>query len=344
VPASDDGAFSVDTKPFRFDFDGDVLFGSGLHEILGSHRKPGGALRFRAGDRRDADVAASLQVVLEERALGLCRKLHERTGLESLCLAGSLAANRRLVERLRADGPFRALHVAAASGKAGAALGAAYLGHALLAPGTPCSRADGAGLGPRLDGAPEEGAEALGAGATAEAARRLEAGQILGWVTGALEFADAALGARLILGSAAAPDARERLLGAVQRPEAYLRCRVLLDAARAHEEFDLPTEAESLLREGRLAIRACEALRRAAPSAIAPDGTVVVQLVDAARQPALHALLEAVRARSGVAVLLAEAFHLRGLPVVRTELDAVEAFGRSTLDALFVEDRLYASA
>ena len=86
---------------------------------------------------------------------------------------------------------------------------------------------------------------------------------------------------------------------------------------------------------------ATEALRRHAPSAVRPDGTAWPLLVDGERDPDFHRLLTGFGEASGAPLLLHATFGLRGSPIVRIEGDAFDAFQRSSLDALVVEDRLY---
>lgn len=59
-----------------------------LEERFGPSRLKGGPV-----EQRHYDIAHSLQVVLEETVLELCRWLHTETRLEDLCLAGGVALN-----------------------------------------------------------------------------------------------------------------------------------------------------------------------------------------------------------------------------------------------------------
>jgi len=72
------GSFTLDESYLRFGFDGERLFSPRLEELLGPARGAGTPLRYVDGHSRDADVAASLQQVLEERALALAEELHRR--------------------------------------------------------------------------------------------------------------------------------------------------------------------------------------------------------------------------------------------------------------------------
>jgi carbamoyltransferase len=76
-------------------------------------------------DERHADLAATVQVVLEEVLLDLCRWLYARTGSSRLALAGGVALNCVANTRLLDEGPFEEIWVQPAAGDSGTALGAA---------------------------------------------------------------------------------------------------------------------------------------------------------------------------------------------------------------------------
>jgi carbamoyltransferase len=91
-----------------------------LEERFGPAREPGSAV-----EERHYDLAASLQVVLEETVLELGSWLYRETKSPRLCLAGGVALNCVMNARLRDDGPFSEIWVQPAAGDAGTSLGGA---------------------------------------------------------------------------------------------------------------------------------------------------------------------------------------------------------------------------
>jgi carbamoyltransferase len=75
--------------------------------------------------RRYADIAASVQLVLEEILVDLARSLQRETGLTDLCLGGGVALNGVANARILGESGFSRLFVPPAPGDAGCALGAA---------------------------------------------------------------------------------------------------------------------------------------------------------------------------------------------------------------------------
>ena len=196
--------------------------------------------------RRDCDLAASAQAVVEEAALRLTRSLRTETGLPNLCLAGGVALNCVANGKILRDGQFESVWIQPAAGDAGGALGAALLAsHRLLgaprpagppspsvAPSSPgaADAMQGAYLGPAFSDA--EMREALdAAGARYEtlsddalltaAVDALEAGKAVGWFQGRMEFGPRALGARSILADARSPDAQRTLNLKVKQRESF---------------------------------------------------------------------------------------------------------------------------
>lgn len=336
--------FELDQDLFHFEDGAELLFGAELERRLGPARRSGDPLRSGAHDSRDADLAASAQHVLEERALALARELHRRVPCANLCLAGLLASNRRLCTRLLADGPFQALHVPSAPGKAGGALGAALSAYHALDPGAP-RRGDfvSCAFGESIDGPGEPGAEQLGSAERArdEVAARLLRGELVGWVRGAMEFATRSLGNRVALALPGGNGARQRLLSALRQVEDFLPCRIALPSEQAHEFFALPGGSETLLRQGHVLAPGRESLRARASCAVLADGNAWPQLVDENADPELHGLLRRLAAQGQAPLVLVTDLALRGSPLVRSESEAVEAFARSGLDALIVGTRLY---
>ncbi len=79
------------------------------------------------------DLAASIQVVIEEIMLRMARHVHAETGQKNLCLAGGVALNCVANGRILREGPFEDLWIQPAAGDAGGALGVAlFIWHQLL--------------------------------------------------------------------------------------------------------------------------------------------------------------------------------------------------------------------
>jgi carbamoyltransferase len=340
----EDGSYRIDQRPFRFAFDGERLYGQALCDRLGSPRAPGAALRTSTPDARDADLAASVQRLVEEALLHLAAELHRRAPTEALCFGGELALNPRAAARLLRDGPFRNLWIPPAAGDDGAALGAALW---LDATGAGAHRMREApvfvGEAPdvsEIGGAPLAGDDAL----LAALLGHLQHDGLVGWVRGRGEWGPRSLGHRALLADPRREDGKGRVNAAVKRRESFRPFSPVVPAERAAEFFELPPGAEWPLRWMQLSVPARPRTREMLRSVVHIDGTSRPQLVHATEDPLLHRLLLEWDKRSGVPILLHTSLSLRGDPLVRGAEDARSLWERSGLPALVIEDRLLARA
>ena len=85
------------------------------------------SIRSSAAGAHYADVAASIQKVLEDTMVDLASALHRETGLADLCLGGGVALNGCANARILRESGFERVFVPPAPGDAGCALGAALL-------------------------------------------------------------------------------------------------------------------------------------------------------------------------------------------------------------------------
>jgi len=76
------------------------------------------------------------------------------------------------------------------------------------------------------------------------------------------------------------------------------------------------------------------------PAVVHRDGTARIQTVTGELSSRYHALLEAVKRKAGLSLLLNTSFNKRGMPIVETPRDAIALFVETALDALIIEDFL----
>ena len=293
-------------------------------------------------ESRHADIAASLQKVLEESALALAGWLREASGERRLCMAGGVALNCVMNARLRDSGLFDEVWVQPAAGDAGTALGAALLVDWREGGRQTHWQMDHAYLGPAWSDAQIEAALAWAKlpyrrldNVAEQTATLLADNRIIGWYQGRMEFGPRALGARSILASPIDPGMQARLNELKDREDFRPVAPAVLEErlgdwfrnAGANQGrspymlfiYDLlPGKAEHI------------------PAAVHVDGTARVQTVSADTNPAFHALLTAFEQRTGVPILVNTSFNVRGEPIVCTPRDAIDAFYSTPLDALVI--------
>jgi len=361
-----DGTYRLDMRYFNY-ATGLTMTNARFHRLFG---KPPRTPDTPITDPHYMDVAASVQQVTEEVVLALGRTIHAETKADYLCLAGGVALNCVANGRLLREGPFRDLWIQPAAGDAGGAVGAAlaYWHEALGQPRRAGSdRMNGSYLGPAC-GRDATRAALERAGAVyeeladeqllPEVARRLAAGQVVGWVSGRMEFGPRALGGRSILGDPRDPDMQRRMNVKIKFRESFRPFAPSVLAERAGECFELDRASPYMLLVAPLApaqrlassepepggIARLRHLRSRLPAITHVDYSARVQTVHRETNPRYHALLSQFERLTGCPVLVNTSFNVRGEPIVCTADDAYRCFMRCDMDALAVDQFLLEKA
>ena len=343
-----DGGFALDLSWFDFHEEAERSYSRRLVAALGPPRRPWDPIDLDSADgRRYANVAASVQKVLEDVLVDLARRLREETGLDDLCLGGGVALNGLANARILRESGFRNLYVPCAPGDAGCALGAALYADRVHFTRPHHTVPQHPYWGPEADPgelsrvAQEDGFETArlpDAELLRHVAEELAQGRIVGWVQGASELGPRALGNRSILAAPHEAAMRDRLNRSIKYREEYRPFAPAVPLEHADRFFDLPPGGARLARfmSGVFAVRPEWRDKLAAVTHV--DGTARVQTVDRAMAPRFHALLEAYGARTGIPVLLNTSFNLAGEPIVNGAIEAYSTFRRSGIDVLVAGD------
>src|SRR5438552_6274448 len=97
------------------------IFSDEFSRLFGPPREHGAPLTDR-----EQDIAASLQLRLEEVGFRILNHLHEQTGLTDLGLSGGVAYNSVMNGKILLHTPFRRVFVQPAAGDSGTAVGVCY--------------------------------------------------------------------------------------------------------------------------------------------------------------------------------------------------------------------------
>ena len=333
------GEFRFNTSLLDFHLARLRIFSPALLALLGPNRGPGGEIT-----QQHRDVAASVQLVLEETLLHLTHVLRQSTGLDRLCLAGGVAYNCVANSRLSRESGFREIYVPPAAGDAGAALGAAlWLNYRA---GRLRERVEmtSASWGPEYSD--EEYRSALHrAGLSGErlpdeqlserVAGELALGRLVCWFQGRMEWGPRALGNRSLLADPRREDMRALINAKVKQREPFRPFAPSVLQERAMEFFDLQAPSPFMLFTA--SVRA--SAKGIIPAVVHVDGSARVQTVDTRSNPRYRQLIEAFDRLTGVPVLLNTSFNVHE-PIVCTPDEAVACFQRTEVDWLVMGNYL----
>ncbi len=286
-----------------------------------------------------ANIARSLQDFVEEVVLQLCANFQEKTGAQSLCLAGGLFLNVFLVRALEARGAFAHVYVQPVSGNAGTALGAAYLsrkkvtGHSGRAPLATLAlgmRADSHEIKAVLDNCKIAYRYLSGEDETIEeTVRLLLRDKIVGWCQGRSEFGHRALGHRSLLASPFSEYIIENVNQYIKHREEFHPFALSIPAERAAEFFEASPNCRFMASLARL-IDPVAGLERFAFH----GKDVRVHTVDKEANPLFWRLLNKFGETAPAPILVNTSFNLFGEPLVTDPRGAVRSFYCAGIDAL----------
>jgi carbamoyltransferase len=288
-------------------------------------------------DESHADLAATVQAVLEEVLLELCNWLYGRTGSIRLALAGGVALNCVANTRLLAESPFSEIWVQPAAGDSGTALGAALTVAAEagddLAPMTTTALGRGWSdtqieLALSTARLPYERPSDI----SAAAAEIIADNGIVAWFQGRAEYGPRALGHRSLLAHPAREDNTERL-NDIKGREQFRPVAPMVLSDRAPEIFARgPIPSPYMLFVHDVAPEWQDRLR----AVTHVDGTARIQTVDAADDHLTANLLTAFDDITGIPVVVNTSLNTAGRPMVDSPRDVLELFGSAPVDALAI--------
>lgn len=356
----DDGSFRLNLD--YFDFCTGLTMTSPRFDALfgGPARRPEAPLT-----RREMDLAASIQWVLEDVVRRMVRALAVGTGARNLCLAGGVALNCVANGKILREGFFDNIWIQPAAGDAGAALGAA-LAACHLYKGSPrrtgsTDSMNGAYLGPEFAQSDiEDRLRCVGASfeavsentLLARCADLLTQGKALAWFQGRMEFGPRALGARSILADARSPAMQLILNQKVKYRESFRPFGPSVLREHVADWFDFEGDSPYMLlttkvsgkrlcpltkeQQSLTGLERLQLLRSQVPAVTHVDNSARIQTVHRDTNPRYHALLAAFHERTGCPVLVNTSFNVRGEPIVCTPEDAFRCFMGTELDALAI--------
>jgi carbamoyltransferase len=361
IDLKEDGSYHLNLKYFNY-MSGLSMTNEGFDALFdGPRRKPESPLT-----QREMDLAASIQVVVEECMLRQANYLHKETGLTNLCMAGGVALNCVGNGKLLANGPFKNIWIQPAAGDAGGALGAAlctwygYLNNPRVTNELTDSQRASL-LGPEFSD-DETLAQLSQFGAVTRSvqgdelykvtADLLSQEKVVGWFQGRMEFGPRALGNRSILGDPRSQAMQATMNLKIKFRESFRPFAPAVMREHVSDYFELDYDSPYMLlvapvRESRrlkmsaeqeklFGIAKLNVPKSDIPAVTHVDYSARIQTVTLSQHPVFYKLLAAFKAKTGCPVLVNTSFNVRGEPIVGTPADAYACFMRTNMDALVI--------
>ncbi len=305
------------------------IYSDRFAEAFGPPRAAGSAL-----SNRERDIAASLQLRLEEVAFHVLNRLHEQTGLSDLGLAGGVAYNSVMNGKILLHTPFRRVFIQPAAGDSGTAVGVCY---------EICKRGDhmlSAYTGPEFSN--DEIRDALinaklnfttytDDEVTKHAAQDIASGMVVGWFQGKMEFGPRALGNRSIVVDPRRADMKDILNDRIKKREPFRPFAPSILEERVGDYFEQTHPAPTML----MVYQVRQERRDEIPAVTHVDGSGRLQTVSPEVNARYYQLIADFGELTGVPVLLNTSFN-ENEPIVCTPDHAVDCFLKTRMDALYI--------
>lgn len=373
IDVKEDGSYRLNLDYFNY-HTGLTMTNKKFNALFGAEpRKPETPIR-----QLDMDMAASIQLVLEdimEKMAGYARK---ETGCENLVLAGGVALNCVVNGKLLRKQIFNNIWIQPASGDAGGALGAALYGWYChldnprdggFSPdektGKYSDMQKGSFLGPSYS---EQTIRAflednsikykvLPDGELPEKiAELMDNEKVIGLFSGRMEYGPRALGHRSIIG-----DARSEKMQKIMNIKIKFRESFRPFAPSVLEEetgnffdwhhpspymllvYDVREDKRTTLSEqekDKIGLDKLDNIRSVIPAITHVDYSARIHTVNEEVNPFYYNIIRAFYRRTSCPVIINTSFNVRGEPIVNTPAEAYKVFKNTDMDYLLLENYL----
>ncbi len=311
------------------------IFSDEYVRLFGAPRDNGAPLTDR-----QRDIAASLQLRLEEVVFHILNHLHAQTGVTDLGLSGGVAYNSVVNGKILLNTPFRRVFVQPAAGDSGTALGVCYQIYNAILNRERRELMEGAYTGPEFSHS-EIRTELERSGLqyetysdevlTQRAAQDIADGLVVGWFQGRMEFGPRALGNRSIVVDPRRAEMKDILNDRIKKREPFRPFAPSILEERVGDYFEQSHPAPTML----MVYQVRPERRAEIPAVTHVDGSGRLQTVSRKVNPRYHQLIADFYELTGVPVVLNTSFN-ENEPIVCSPRHAIDCFMKTRMDVLYL--------
>lgn len=342
INIKEDGSFQIDMRYFSFTKK-PLMWSKKFENLFGTPRQPGQTV-----SKRDKDLAASIQKVMEDIYFKILNQLHSITKSSNLCISGGVGLNALANGKIYQNTPFKKVYIFGASGDGGSAIGAAlYFYFGVLFQNKGVSKLHNLSLGSEysnldikklLDQSKlkyhfyKDNQQLI-----SKTAHLLKQGKIIGWFNGRMEFGPRALGARSILANPKDPKMKDKV-NKVKKRELFrpFAGSILLEEVKNY--FKLPSSQIDFPFMN-FCFQVKDDKRDQLGAITHKDGTCRVQTVDSS-DGVYYDLIKRFYSLTKIPCILNTSFNVRGEPIVENPQQAIRGFLTTSMDYLVIQSFL----
>ena len=358
IDIKEDGSFRLNLDYFDY-YKGKYMTNQKFSDLFGG---PAREMESRI-TKREMDIAASAQKVIEEIIILLGRYAKKITGEKNLCMAGGVALNCVANGKLLSERVFENIWIQPASDDSGGALGCAlYTMYEKFNVARSIDENDsqrGSYLGPDFD---DDYIESYIKENSCVAVRYeseddlcntvagyIDEGRVIGWFQGRMEYGPRALGNRSILGDPRNAEMQSKMNLKIKHRESFRPFAPIVLRERVNDYFVMEEESPYMLLVSEVQpdrrtdfkkqdtddmLEIVNRKRSDIPAITHVDYSARIQTVTGERNPLIYKLTKSFEKLTGCGVLINTSFNVRGEPIVCTPEDAYRCFMRTEMDVL----------
>lgn len=344
LDVANDGSFALKLDHFAYQHSLKKIYTKEFVDMFGTANTPSDTVT-----QYYADIAASIQIVLEEILLKIVDHVYEKTHTKYLCYAGGVALNSSANWKLATKSKFTEIFIQPAAGDSGGALGAAlWAYHAVLKKPRKyvmehvyygASETDEE-IRQHLDKEKIPYKQVRNEdNLIDQVATAMAKGKVIGWVQGAFEWGPRALGNRSILADPRGKSMKDIVNSKIKFREGFRPFAPAVVSEKASLYFETRKKEKQASFEFMLYVVPVKKDKQKKLQAITHvDGTARPQFIKKSTNPLYHKLITAFGKKTGVPVVLNTSFNLKGEPIVNTSAEALSTFQRSGIDMLVLHN------
>ena len=313
------------------------------------------------------DIAASIQLVINEIVILLVKSLAEQTKIKNLCLSGGVALNCVSNGKIVDQNIFDEIWIQPAAGDAGSSLGAAYLKYFEDPKKVRVINKDdsmsASYLGPSYSNDQVENflnkndlnyQKFNNNDLYKKIAEKLNNGNVIGLFNGRMEFGPRALGNRSIIGDARNTEMQSKMNLKIKFRESFRPFAPAILEEDCEKYFKLSSKSKYMLLVAQLknkyhisidekklkGLKKLKEIRSTFPAITHVDYSARIQTVNKKNNDFFYSIIDAFKVLTGCPMVINTSFNIRGEPIVNTLDDAVRCFMKTDMDILVLENFL----
>ena len=345
IDIKSDGSIHLNMEYFAFTYD-KVMTNQNFSELFGIPPRK----EDSKAEQIHYDIAASVQLVLEDILLKMADHVYKKTGMKNLCFGGGVALNGVANNRILNDGPFENLHIPPSPGDGGSAVGCAQYSYFCYTKNKREIMPNAERIKNNIYVGPSYSNDEiklfldknaiqykfLETNSLLETTAKLISEQnVVGWFQGKMEWGPRALGNRSILADPRTKEMKDILNEKIKHRESFRPFAPSILEEFASDYFEFASGRFSEILPYMLLVAKVKKPDKI-PAVTHVDGTGRLQTVSRNINPLYYDLINKFFKITNVPVVVNTSMNVRGEPIVNTPQHALNMLTKTDMDYLVI--------